>query len=387
MIVLSSINFLSIILFIISLSVLVVIHELGHYSMAKLFNVYCFEFSVGFGHPIFQRKKPDKETTFSIRIIPLGGYVSMYGESDSLPEGLEVPKERSLLSIKKWKRAIIMGAGIFLNFVLGFLLFAGNNAFFPQEVNSNQITVVEDSLAAQAGLKTGDHIYQVEKQFLLNGEVSAEYPLETYTDIKDINTLWNEALTSIAPKSENDVLAVTLYWTNENNENKSYKFTLNAIIASETKEEVFYGWEKMGITVYRAHLGAKDAFVKTCTDWWDSATEIGKSLGSLIVGKGWNDVGGPLAILSVSSDILQVGFGQYLWLWGMISVNLGLINLLPFPGLDGWHLLIVAIEGICHKEVPSKVKNIISTVGIILLFILMGVIFIKDIFGFFIALL
>ena len=103
---------ITIVLFIVSLSLLIVIHELGHLSMAKLFNVYCQEFSVGFGPALLKKRGKGKETYFSIRAIPLGGYVSMYGEGVELEEGLVLPKERSLEGIKRWKKAIILVAGV-----------------------------------------------------------------------------------------------------------------------------------------------------------------------------------------------------------------------------------------------------------------------------------
>ena len=138
MILAGSISIWSILLFIVSISLLITIHELGHFTMAKIFNVYVNEFSIGFGPQLFKVKKG--ETTYSLRAIPLGGYVSMFGEGVEITDG-SVPQERSLLGIKKWKRAIIMIAGITLNFVLGFLLFFVNNAFFPKAyANSSLIS-------------------------------------------------------------------------------------------------------------------------------------------------------------------------------------------------------------------------------------------------------
>ena len=97
---------------------------------------------------------------------------------------------------------------------------------------------------------------------------------------------------------------------------------------------------------------------------------------------GWKEVGGIISIGVVTTQVLQQnGFGQFLRVWGLISVNLGIVNLLPFPGLDGWHLLVIAIEGIFRKEIPAKVKNAVALVGLILLFSLMVLIIIKDIVG------
>ena len=141
--ILASVNLLSVILFFVALGLLISIHELGHLLTAKLFNVYCFEYSLGFGPKIFQKKGKGGETDYSIRAIPLGGYVAMFGETETIPEGVEVDPNRSLLAIKKWKRAIIMAAGVVLNFVLGFILMLSNTLFFPQSFATNKITVQE----------------------------------------------------------------------------------------------------------------------------------------------------------------------------------------------------------------------------------------------------
>ncbi|NCA95204.1 MAG: peptidase M50, partial [Epsilonproteobacteria bacterium] len=102
---------LNLVLFLVSLGVLITIHELGHFMTAKLFKVYCIEFSIGFGPKFFKRKKKGGETTFSLGAIPLGGYVLMYGEGAELPDGVVIGEERSLEGVKKWKRAIILSAG------------------------------------------------------------------------------------------------------------------------------------------------------------------------------------------------------------------------------------------------------------------------------------
>ena len=150
---------ITIILFIISLSLLIVIHELGHLSMAKLFNVYCQEFSVGFGPALIHKRKQGKETYFSIRAVPLGGYVSMYGEDVELEEGVVIPPERSLDGIKRWKKAIILVAGVTLNALLALTLFAVSNLCFKNNYVTNEVTVKEDTFAYAAGLRDGDTLY------------------------------------------------------------------------------------------------------------------------------------------------------------------------------------------------------------------------------------
>ena len=134
-------------------------HELGHLSMAKLFKVYCHEFSIGFGPTILHRKKEGKETYFSIRAIPLGGFVSMFGEdSAELEEFKNVPVERSLENVKKWKKGIIVCAGVILNAILALVLIGISNIAFPMIGATTSTLVTENSVASSAGFVEDEHI-------------------------------------------------------------------------------------------------------------------------------------------------------------------------------------------------------------------------------------
>ena len=118
-------------------------------------------------------------------------------------------------------------------------------------------------------------------------------------------------------------------------------------------------------------------------DFGRSSTLIVRALGTLFTKETWESMGGIVAIGFVSSQTLEnFGFGQFLYLWGALSVNLAIVNLLPFPGLDGWQLLVLAIESIFRKKIPNKVKTIVSIVGLALLFTFMIVIVVKDIITF-----
>ena len=125
---------LYILLFVVCLSVLIMIHELGHFTAAKIFKVYVQEFSIGFGPALIHKKRKNGESYFSLRVIPFGGYVSMYGEGVELEDGVQVDESRSLEGIKKWKRAIILVAGVTMNAVLALHLFFINNIAFDQKM-------------------------------------------------------------------------------------------------------------------------------------------------------------------------------------------------------------------------------------------------------------
>ena len=133
---------------------------------------------------------------------------------------------------------------------------------------------------------------------------------------------------------------------------------------------------------YRYNFG--QAIGQTFKDFGSASTMIVEALGNLVIGRGWDSVGGPVAIFTQSSKMLtEFGITQFLDLWAIISVNLAIFNLIPFPGLDGWQLLVLAVEGISKKKMPDKVQQIVSLIGMGLLFVLMAVILFKDIFTLF----
>ena len=152
---------MNIILFVLSLSLLIFIHEFGHFIFAKIFNVYCLEFSIGMGPAIVSKKlKNDSETTYSLRWLPIGGYVSMAGEmegSDAEKER-DIPYQRTINGINPWKRAIITIAGVTFNFIFALILIAiyifGNGV----STNDNTIEIASNSIASNSTLSSGDKI-------------------------------------------------------------------------------------------------------------------------------------------------------------------------------------------------------------------------------------
>lgn len=432
---------LHILLFIVCLSVLVVIHELGHLAAAKIFHIYCFEFSVGFGPAFFRRKRKNGETYVAFRCIPFGGYVSMYGENEDaeqeLPDGIEsIPENRSLNAQKKWKKAIVMGAGVFLNAVLAFVLFFVSNSCFEQkQLIIPYLEIADNSIASQQGLVSEDGVpptilfygcddlnnpneeakvaqssgfYIVSKngEFTYEGGTAqdvavlidiskATFSSRDYVDlfrfypINDDGTI-NYTTEIVISKSSETILNLKfdLKTTSYNEDDvvisddtKTYNFVLNVI-----KENDETKLEDLGIKMYlnRYWNNFGEAFVKSGEDFGESSILIFKALGGLFVGENWDSVGGPIAIFTQTTSTLEnYGMAYFIQMWAIISVNLAIFNLIPFPGLDGWHLLVIAIEGITRKKVPSKAKNIASLIGMILLFGLMILIVIKDIIGLF----
>ena len=165
--------------------------------------------------------------------------------------------------------------------------------------------------------------------------------------------------------------------THEHEDDKQFTIVIEP---ERTAEDFYFQDTGIGITKISYHNDFGQAVGKTFGDFGKSSTAIIRGLGSLFTG-GIGDAGGIIAIGFESTSILQnFGFSTFLWLWGMISVNLAIVNLLPFPGLDGWQILVTIIEGATRKEIPQKAKSIMSLIGIGLLFALMIALIIKDLF-------
>ena len=412
---------LYILLFIVCLSILIMIHEAGHLVAAKAFKVYCFEYSIGFGPKLFSKKRKKGETAFSLRAIPFGGFVSMYGEDVPVPEGLTIPPERSLDGIKKWKKAIILVAGVTMNAILALLIFFISNSCFPVVTYyANVATVAETSIFTDNSVKTGDLIVIDQLHEKADDENSA---VKYYVIGHDGIVTFNDSTTAtglialLNPALSNDKDLDWKYFlhfavVNENNEiTKAYepdieknisKFDFSVKVQHLQEDKTYseetvvyaslptivdgdgnYSLATTGVSITKdsVWLGGK-AFGKSFVDFGESSTAIIRGLGSLFVSSEAREgVGGIIAIGFETTNILKnFGVNSFMRVWGLVSVNLAIVNLLPFPGLDGWQLLVLIIEGISKKKIPDKVKNIVSLVGLILLFGLMILLVFKDVF-------
>ena len=436
----------SILLFVLSFGVLICIHELGHLATAKIFGVYCREYSIGFGPAIFSKKPKNKETRFSIRAVPLGGYVSMYGEGmEEDEEFKDIPKERSLEGIKKWKKAIILSAGVILNAILAFILIFISNMAFPLISNTRTAIVAENSLIAEAGVVSGDHISFILPDEYVNEDGTIRSFTYEFTDdekvihaasfyIVDVDATFNEEKVVLAfafngnkndPKFSDGLIlfnrtdnpellkhdtqlkADFIKWRDsasnpsyfpdfekgvigykEGAENKLYtkvKFAehedAKSLVIPGNSSKYSVVFDDVGLSFARKEvwLSAGERFHNTFVDYGSAAGAVFKCFGVLFSG-GIKNMSGIVGIFSTSATLYsQYTFSFYLYFWGLISVNLAIFNLLPFPGLDGWQLLVTAVEGIFHKKIPQKVKSIVSIVGLALLFVLMIVIVVLDV--------
>ena len=400
---------LYILLFIVFLSVLIIIHELGHLAAAKVFRVYCLEYSIGMGPLLFKFKRKGGETQFSLRAIPFGGYVSMYGEGVELPEGVEVDQSRSLNGIKAWKRAIVLVAGVLMNAVLALTFFFARNCF-DKSLFVDSVNIINNSPAAVAGIPDG-MIYKVNLVSFYDNESNKNlgvYLFDKEATVDDDETtkyaaVFNyNSMSSIKERDLADYLCLYPYIENEINfDNPVQPNTVNYVnihftsIVNRAESTVYTvkvnqqdgKYRSFGCLAYYGPINENFGQVVkgTFTDFGESSVLLFRAIGDLFTSAdAWNNIGGPVAVAFETTAVLKnYGFGKFLYYWGFISVNLAIFNLLPFPGLDGWQLLVLGVESATRKKIPEKVKNIVSMVGIGLLLALMVVVVFKDVFKYF----
>ena len=414
-------TFLYILLFIVFLSILIVIHECGHLIAAKIFKVYCLEYSIGMGPLLFKHKRKGGETQFSIRAIPFGGYVSMYGEGVQLPDGVEVDESRSLNGIKPWKRAIVFVAGVTMNALLALTFFFISNCFPHNESDYiNHINVAETSSVASI-LNDGTFVkfeeYDYEdtvsnsqmKFFLIDKETTFDdndtinyascfyfdSSFNSYSDLDLSKHIYfynlkeeiTEEGTKIVPDFANNIPATsftnaTIHLT-ERVPGEDGKLVDGQIVPIQISQ-VDGVVQSFGISIYCKHIQYNfgEIIAHTFIDFGKGSTAIIQAIGDLFVKpSSWSQVGGIIAMGYTTTAVLKTsGFINFLRIWGLISVNLAIFNLLPFPGLDGWQLLVLGVETGTKKKIPEKVKNTVSLIGLgILLALMVGIIF-KDLF-------
>ena len=371
---------MNILIFIIILLVLVLVHEFGHFFVAKKFGIRVDEF--GFGFPPKLWGKKFGETEYTINLLPLGGFVKIFGETPDEENTNGPDRARSFIHKPKWQQAVVLVAGVFMNFLLAWFLFSfGFMSGLPTSVAQSQsagytlenvnlviVSVMADSPAAAAGLQSGDKIIEIS---LPTSSDSDDY-------IRDPNPdeLKNFITTRGARVSEGYPLGIS-YIRGQAEE--------SIILVDELYIET--GQPTLGIAmdeIGTAKLGIFRAFGEGLkyTLLLTKATFLGlyNIIKDGLSGNGsMESITGPVGLVGVVGDAYQFGFAYLLSFAALISVNLAIINLLPFPALDGGRLLFLLIEKIKGSPMNIKVVNAANSMGFIILILLMLLVTYHDI--------
>lgn len=340
---------LSIIGFIITIIVLVFVHEFGHYYVAKISGIKIEEFSIGFGKVLFS--KIDKiGTKWNIRAIPLGGFVKMYGDRDAISSKADCNIQDKHLSFyyQKWyiKCAVVV-AGPIANYILAFVILAGVYLLYGYaKVPAIIGDVINDSPASFAGLLSGDEVLAVDKK-----------------KIKDFNELQKIIVLNTGTKVDLLINRQGIIFT------KSITPKLRSINNDDTIKVGYIGITAK-VLEYES-LSFIESVKMALNDLIDTSFAILKYLHQMISGqRSLNDIRGPVTIAKTSGDSLSSGILSFILFLAMLSINLGFFNLLPIPVLDGGHLVLIIAEAIIGKPIRDNVNNIFFKIGIAIILLL-----------------
>jgi len=370
---LSNPNFLFIVLaFLAMLGPLVFVHELGHYLAGRIFGVKAETFSIGFGREIFGWS--DKRgTRWKVGWLPLGGYVKFKGDMNpaSTPgkEWLALPAEERNQTFQAkpvWQRFIIVAAGPFINFLFAIFAFMAIFAIIGYPTATATVDgVVQNSAAARAGIAPGDRIVEV------NGN-----EIDTFVD-----------LTAYVRLRPNEPMRIVL-------EREGSRRTVE-LTSDETMMRDEFGNEarvgQLGVTgaqalgggAGREYLPVHRLFGAAVDYTWETVQSMVVALTQVVTGKrSVKELGGPLKIAEVSGQQASLGWIDFLWFMTIISINLGFINLLPIPLLDGGHLLFYTIEGVRRKPIKPEAQEWAFRTGLVVLLALMIFITFNDLASF-----
>lgn len=345
---------LTLIYFIIVLGLIVLVHEFGHFIFAKMFGVYVYEFSIGMGPKLFGTKEKKGKTTYNIRALPIGGFVQLAGE-DATEEDKEIPKGSHLYEKPIWQRFLIMFFGAGNNFILAFILLLMIGLFHGAPIMDPVITnLVDGGAMMEAGFQVGDEVVSINGNKVTNSD-----------DVKVYLTLENDG-------SETTIVV------NRDNKEMTLKVTPTKEKDEETKKDVY----KYGI-VFEENLehGIGSAFKFAFRKFGAFFKQMIITFKYLFTGRlGLNNMSGPVGIYSVVGEATQDHVLLNLAnLTALLCINVGFLNLIPFPAFDGGRILFLLIEKIKGKPVDPKIEATVNTVGFALLMVLILVITVNDI--------
>ncbi|GIW66262.1 MAG: zinc metalloprotease [Candidatus Parcubacteria bacterium] len=343
---------ISIFIFLVSLGILILFHELGHFLLAKKLKVPVEEFAIGFPPTLLRRKIG--ETIYSLNLIFLGGYVKLRGENDlNDPNGF--------LNKPAWVKIIIVLAGVFFNLILAyFFISIGYLIGLPEYSSTSQnvviLRILPNSIADRADLKILDRLVYLKS----NQEIVY------FNDVKKVRDIFeNYRGKEIILGIERSKKLIEIKLIPESNKNMSplgiYLGSLD-LIKYNFPANFYFGLIKTKDILVNMIIGLKEFFVKLFKGQKEVLSEIV----------------GPLGMFDIYNQFRLLGFNYLLYFLAIVSINLVILNIIPFPALDGGRFIFYLYEFLFGKKIPLHIENLVNALGFILLLILMIIITIKD---------
>ena len=355
---------LSIVTFIIVLGIIVFVHEIGHFYTAKKLGIGVEEFGFGYPPKIFGIKKGG--VLYSLNLIPLGGFVKIKGET-----GEDVEDEDSFQKQAIWKRAVVLLAGVFNNWVFAFILisigyFIGFPAIVGEDISgaiikNQQVQIMyvhPDSSAKMVGFEMGDYIKSADDNKIINSLELDKY-IKNNLD-KEIEFLVNR-------------------------EKEDFKISAQAKVIPELSDKKVIGFDlaDSAIVSYVWYKAPVQGFKTTVSITRLIIGAFGDLLKNIFTGKGAGEISGPVGVAVFTGKAVDKGFVYLLQFMALLSINLAIINAFPFPALDGGRVLFLIIEKIRRKKNNEKIEAMVHNVGFMILMLLILLVTYKDIVNLF----
>lgn len=365
---------MTIILFLVVLAVLIFVHELGHFLTAKKSGIRVDEFAIGFPPKILSWVRG--ETRYVLNLIPFGGYVKIFGENPDEESVTGADSARSFVKAKKWRQILVLSAGVGFNILFAWILIStsfmfgslvpigeGTDNTYSQYINDSQVVVTglkPNSPAAKAGLVQGDRLISV--QSIVGPELNT-------TKVRELIELSAKEEITVEYKRGTEVKTINI---------------VPEINSDSGKRVIGIYMENVGTVKLNSFLAFLEGGKLTITTTKQVAIGLGKFIWQSIKGQSdFSQVSGPVGIVGLVGDAANFGLAYFLGFVAFISLNLAVINLIPFPALDGGRILFVIIEAIIRRPIKPKIANTLNSIGFIILISLMLIITYRDILKFF----
>lgn len=341
--------FWKIILALLFFSFMIIAHEFGHFITARIFKVGVKEFAVGMGPKILSKTSKKSGTAYSLRLFPIGGFVSLVGEDE------DIESDNALNKKPWWQRFIILSAGSFMNIVTAItvmFILLSMTSYYPSTYIADRegYSIIEDSVLGEYGVQDRDKIVAIDgKKMKVWQDISYKIMIDG-TEPLDI---------TIEREGKEIIL-----------EDVQFKTKIEeGILVGVVDFAPLYVKRSFKTLIY-------EAFYQS----FSTVKMIYSSLAHLITGRyGIEAVSGPVGTVEVIAETAEQGIYSLMYLFVFISMNLGIFNLLPIPALDGGRLVFVILEAIRRKPVPAEKEGFVHAVGMILLLIFMAVVVVSDV--------
>lgn len=341
-------TFFDILITIFVFGLLILSHEAGHFFTALWAKIKIHEFSIGMGPAIFQRE--GKICKFSIRALPIGGYVQMEGEDGDSDD------ENSFSKKPRWKRFLVLVMGAAMNILMGFILICCVNATTPLYPTTIVAEFNENAVSVESGLQEGDKILEID-----------DYRIFSYMDI-------SYALTRDSKARDFDLTV----------DRDGKRISLSNVNFPTVNDETYGSFHDTDFKVFGQRRTLFSVFQYSFGYTVSVCRSIYSFVGSIFTGGAdFTQVSGPVGTATAIGQSASIGLSSLLLMIALISINLGVMNLLPFPALDGGRILLLFIEAIRRKPLNPKIEGALNAAGLILLMGLMFVVTFKDILGLF----